>query len=283
MLIVGFHDSIADPVAEVARLVDATVVEPLGEVGPILIGHERRLAITSVSDGVIGFVIMLALVPFLGLYGAPLGSLLSMCLVSLPANLRALAREEGGSAARFLQPLAPWLKRCLVAVGLVVVILSLGTVRSVWLSVLIGGAVGMAYIALMLPVMAMLTAVVGVVLLIACANLAGLLLARAAGRQREVAVRLAVGASRGRLIRQFLVETALLAIGGGAAGLLLSFWTADLLNGFLPSAPVPIGFPFAAEPPQTMNSLPDQTTVAPSRGVGALVLVTGLHTPVTVL
>lgn len=115
-------------------------------------GYERRLAITSVSDGIVGLVIMLALVPFLGLYGAPLGSLLSMCLVSLPANLRALAREEGGSTARFLQPLAPWLKRCVVAVGLVVVILSLGTVRSVWLSVLVGGAVGMAYIALMLPV-----------------------------------------------------------------------------------------------------------------------------------
>jgi len=48
-------------------------------------------------------------------------------------------------------------------------------------------------------------------------------------------------------------------------------------------APVPIGFPFTSEPPQTMNSLPDQTTVAPSRGVGALVLVIVLHTPVTVL
>ena len=48
-------------------------------------------------------------------------------------------------------------------------------------------------------------------------------------------------------------------------------------------APVPIGFPFASEPPQTMNSLPDQTHVAPSRGVGALVLETVLQIPVRVL
>lgn len=93
---------------------------------------------------------------------------------------------------------------------------------------------------LLLPVMATLMAVVGVVLLIACANLAGLLLARAAGRQREVAVRMAIGASRGRLVRQFLVESTLLAAGGGVIGVLVAFWTSGMLSAFVPPTPVPI-------------------------------------------
>ena len=88
----------------------------------------------------------------------------------------------------------------------------------------------------LVPVFVLLFSISGIVILIACANIANLLLARGVSRAGEFAVRLSLGASRGQLITQLMIESCMLAVAGGAAGLLVGRWMLDAIRSILPAA-----------------------------------------------
>ena len=113
------------------------------------------------------------------------------------------------------------------------------------------------------PVMLLMMAVVGVVLLIVCANMANLVLARAAGRRREIAIRQALGVGRSRLIGQLLVENGMLALLGGAGALLILPAAGKLLMNFAPVSDFPV----------LVQVRPDATVLLFTLGVSALATI----------
>src|SRR5262249_53286021 len=106
--------------------------------------------------------------------------------------------------------------------------------RSIQLTPLAQAAIGINQRAQFQTAGGVLMTVVGLVLMIACVNIANLLLARAGGREREVGIRMALGAGRNRLIRQMLTESVILSIAGGVVGLVIAYWGRDLLWSFRP-------------------------------------------------
>jgi predicted permease len=90
------------------------------------------------------------------------------------------------------------------------------------------------------PLMPPLLALAGTVLLLACANVANLLLVRSVSRRREIAIRLAMGASRWRLVRQLMVESLMLGLAGGALAMMVTTWSAGILSRFLPPSNLPL-------------------------------------------
>ncbi len=100
------------------------------------------------------------------------------------------------------------------------------------------------FLSTLLPI---LMTIAGMVLLLACANVANLMLVRSMGRRREIAIRMSLGASRWRLVRQLLVESLILALAGGGIALLITAWTSGALMKFMPPVDFPISLVVRAD------------------------------------
>jgi len=149
------------------------------------------------------------------------------------------------------------------------------TVEPMWRS----SSGGNRLLYLLLP---MLMAIAGVVLLLACANVANLLLVRSVARRREIAIRLSLGASRWRLVRQHMVESMALALAGAWVAALLTLWTAGAFTKFVPPTALPVALTITADHVVFMVTLAISIAAAMVFGILPALRSSNL-TPVTVL